>query len=138
MTPAELLPYLRRYRLLVQASVASNGAPQAAVVGYGVSDALEIVFDTLESTRKYQNLIREPRVALVIGWDDEITIQIEGLVDFPKGPELERVRQVYFSAYPDGRERLAWAGITHARVRPYWARFSDFNAPGRTEEVSFV
>ena len=50
MTRAELVQFLRRYRLAVQASVAPGGAPQAAVVGFGVSDACEIVFDTVTST----------------------------------------------------------------------------------------
>jgi pyridoxine/pyridoxamine 5'-phosphate oxidase len=126
MTRAELVVFLRRYRLAVQASIAAGGAPQAAVVGFGVSDACEIVFDTLTTTRKYRNLIADPRIALVIGWDHEATAQIEGVVDFPTGAEQERIRDVYFAAYPDGRDRLAWAGITHARVRPTWARFSDF------------
>ena len=126
MTRAELVRFLRRYRLAVQASVAADGAPQAAVVGFSVSDACEIVFDTLTSTRKYRNLVADPRIALVIGWDHAITAQIEGVVDFPSGDELARVREVYFAAYPDGRDRLAWPGITHARVRPTWARVSDF------------
>jgi hypothetical protein len=122
----ELIRFLRRYKLAVQASVAADGTPQAAVVGIAVSDRLEIIFDTLESTRKYRNLRADPRIALVIGWDDEITAQIEGVVDFPTGSELERIRQCYFSAYPDGRDRLVWPGITHARVRPTWVRYSDF------------
>ena len=50
-TRAELLQFLRRHRLAVQASVAPGGAPQAAVVGIGISDACEIVFDTLTTTR---------------------------------------------------------------------------------------
>jgi hypothetical protein len=123
---AELVRFLRRYRLAVESSVAPDGAPQAAVVGFGVGDALEIVFDTLTSTRKYKNLVADPRIALVIGWDDDITAQIEGVVDFPTGDELARVREIYFAAYPDGRDRLAWPGITHARVRPTWVRTSDF------------
>ena len=122
----ELIRFLRKYKLALQASVAPGGAPQAAVVGIAVSDELEIVFDTLQSTRKYQNLRADPRIALVIGWDDAITAQIEGVVDFPAGPELERIRACYFVAYPDGRDRLAWPGITHARVRPSWVRYSDF------------
>jgi uncharacterized pyridoxamine 5'-phosphate oxidase family protein len=122
----ELIRFLRKYKLALQASVAHGGAPQAAVVGIAVSDELEIVFDTLQSTRKYQNLRADPRIALVIGWDDAITAQIEGVVDFPTGPELERIRACYFVAYPDGRDRLAWPGITHARVRPSWVRYSDF------------
>ncbi len=122
----ELVRFLRKYKLAVQASVAPGGAPQAAVVGFAVSDELEIVFDTLETTRKYRNLRADPRIALVIGWDDEVTAQIEGVADFPTGEELERVRDCYFVAYPDGRDRLAWPGITHARVRPTWIRYSDF------------
>jgi hypothetical protein len=126
MTRAELVTFLRRYKLAVQASVGPSGAPQAAVVGVAISSALEIIFDTLESTRKFQNLRRDPRIALVIGWDHEQTAQIEGVVDFPTGAELERIRAEYFIPYPDGRDRLAWEGITHARVRPTWIRFSDY------------
>ncbi|WP_437543603.1 hypothetical protein WME97_33470 [Sorangium sp. So ce367] len=45
--------------------------------------------------RKYRNLRAAPHIALVIGWDDEITAQIEGIADFPTGTELERVRECY-------------------------------------------
>ena len=96
------------------------------MVGFAVSDALEIVFDTVETTRKYKNLRADPRIALVIGWDDAITAQIEGIADFPTGAELDRIRECYFVPYPDGRDRLAWPGITHVRVRPAWVRCSDF------------
>jgi pyridoxine/pyridoxamine 5'-phosphate oxidase len=138
MTQDELLAFLRAHRILVQASVDEHGAPQAAVVGYAVSSELELVFDTLDSTRKYQNLVREPRCALVIGWDHERTLQIEGIADFPEGAELARLRDVYFEAYPDGRDRLAWPGICHVRVRPLWLRFSDFTVdPARIVERRF-
>ncbi|WP_327324365.1 pyridoxamine 5'-phosphate oxidase family protein [Streptomyces sp. NBC_01210] len=133
----ELLWFLRRYKLAVQAAVTPDGAPQAAVVGFAVSDELEIVFDTVETTRKCFNLRTDPRIALVIGWDDAITAQIEGVADFPTGPELERLQQCYFAAYPDGRDRLAWPGITHVRVRPTWVRYSDFTQdPPLVEELT--
>jgi general stress protein 26 len=132
----DLLQFLRGHKLAVQASVGPDGDPQAAVVGYAVSDALEIVFDTVESSRKVRNLVAEPRIALVIGWDEEITVQLEGVADFPTGVVRERVRECYFVAYPDGRERLAWPGITHVRVRPTWVRFSDFTRePPRIVEL---
>jgi hypothetical protein len=116
--------------------VSSSGAPQAAVVGFGVSDQLEIVFDTLGTTRKIANMRREPRVALVVGWDEEQTLQIEGMADEPEGPELARLKRVYFAAYPDGPEREAWSGITYVRVRPIWARYSDFRPGGRIVELA--
>jgi PPOX class probable F420-dependent enzyme len=126
MTRAELVALLRRYRLTVVSTVSNDGSPQSAVVGFAVSDDLEIVFDTQASTRKAQNLGRDARIALVIGWEHGVTVQLEGLADFPEGSDLQRLRECYFAAYPDGRERLSWPGITHVRVRPRWLRISDF------------
>ncbi|MFL5308383.1 MAG: pyridoxamine 5'-phosphate oxidase family protein [Polyangia bacterium] len=126
MTRAQLVRLLREHRLAVVSTVGPDGAPQSAVVGCAIGDDLEIVFDTLDTTRKAHNLRRDARISVVIGWDREATAQIEGLADFPEGRELERLRDVYFQAYPDGRDRLAWPGITHVRVRPRWIRYSDF------------
>jgi len=42
MTRAELLEFMRRVPYWVEASVAPSGAPQAAVVGVIVTDALEL------------------------------------------------------------------------------------------------
>jgi hypothetical protein len=126
MEREQLFEELRGHRLAVVSSIGRDGGPQAAVVGIGISDRLEVVFDTLSSSRKYDNLQRDPRVALVVGWDQEVTFQIEGVADFPQGDELERVRAVYFAAYPDGPTRLRLPGITHVRVRSAWIRRSDF------------
>jgi len=135
MTRDELLPFLRKHRLGVQSTVSSSGDPQAAVVGIAVTSELEIVFDTVDTSRKCRNLRANPRIAFVIGWDQEITVQLEGIADEPTGKERERVLESYFAAYPDGRDRLAWKGITHFRVRPTWIRYSDFNVPGKIVEV---
>ncbi|GIQ74866.1 pyridoxamine 5'-phosphate oxidase family protein [Bradyrhizobium sp. ma5] len=135
MTRAELLAFLRMHRLAVVSTV-HDGAPQAAVVGIAVSDGLEIIFDTLTTSRKYQNLRTDPRAALVVGWDAEQTAQLEGVADFPTGAELAACKQVYFAAWPDGPEREAWPNIGYVRVRPTWVRFSDFGeAPARVEEM---
>ncbi|UGY17540.1 pyridoxamine 5'-phosphate oxidase family protein [Bradyrhizobium septentrionale] len=135
MTRTELLVYLRKHRLAVVSTV-HNCAPQAAVVGIAVSDDLEIIFDTLTTSRKYQNLRANPRIALVIGWDAEQTAQVEGVADFPSGAELDRCKQVYFAGWPDGPERETWPDIGYVRVRPTWVRYSDFGAaPPRIEEI---
>ena len=135
MNRVELLSFLRHHQLCVQSTVTSTGAPQAAVIGYAVSDDLELVFDTLGSTRKAQNLRRDPRVALVVGWDDDQTVQVEGIADELSGEELTRLKQVYFAAFPDGVERQAWPDIAYFRIRAHWARYSDFRPGGSVTEL---
>jgi pyridoxine/pyridoxamine 5'-phosphate oxidase len=134
VTRAELLAFLRRHRLCVQASVAASGGPQAALVGFAVSDALEIVFDTTGATRKMQNLRRDARVAIVVGWDEEQTVQMEGVADEPVGAELDALKKVYFRAHPYGVSRQSVPDIAYVRVRVTWARFSDFRGAGRVVE----
>jgi general stress protein 26 len=135
MTRDELLSFLRHHRYAVQASVAASGAPQAAVIGIAVTDQLELVFDTLGTSRKALNLRRDPRIALVVGWDDEQTVQLEGKADEPTGLELARLKAVYFARFPDGLERESWPDITYFRIRPSWARYSDFRPEGRIVDV---
>jgi uncharacterized protein YhbP (UPF0306 family) len=127
---SDLLQFLRLHRLAVQASVSASDWPQAAVIGFAVTNQFEIIFDTLDSTRKALNLRRSPRLALVIGGltaGDERTVQFEGVADEPEGDELERLKAAYYRVYPDGPSRLSWRGLIYVRVRPTWIRYSDYN-----------
>jgi hypothetical protein len=129
MNAHELLAFLRAHRVAAQSSVSPAGDPQAAVVGVAFTDQFELVFDTVESTRKAGNLRRHPALAFVIGGfgpGDERTVQYEGLADVPSGDELQRVQQVYYAVYPDGPTRLSWPGLIYVRVRPTWIRYSDY------------
>jgi general stress protein 26 len=130
MTRGELLAVMRSNRFAIQASVASTGSPQAAVVGIVVTDDFEIFFDTLDTTRKMRNLRQNQKIAFVIGGTvegDERTVQYEGIADEPTGSELERLKSIYYARFPDGPERLAWPGLVYVRARPSWIRYSDFN-----------
>ncbi len=131
MTPDALLQFMRLEKYAVQASVSDAGSRQAAVVGIAVTDAFEIVFDTVASSRKASNLRANPSVAFVIGGTrdgDECTVQYEGIADEPRGSELDRVLAVYYARFPDGPERRAWPGLIYVRVKPTWIRHSNFGA----------
>ncbi|MGY3620890.1 pyridoxamine 5'-phosphate oxidase family protein [Bradyrhizobium sp. USDA 10063] len=135
MTRAELHAVLRKHRLAVVSTI-GPASPQAAVVGIAVTETLDIVFDTLSTSRKYANLRADPRVALVIGWDAEQTVQYEGIADLPAGADLDACKQTYFATWPDGREREQWPDIAYVRIRPRWVRYSDFAmTPPRIEEM---
>jgi hypothetical protein len=122
---------MRSEKYAVQTSVSPGGLPQAAVVGIAVSDRFEIVFDTLDSSRKAPNLRANPAVAFVIGGTrdgDERSVQYEGIADEPSGGELDRLLDVYYARFPDGRERRSWKGLIYIRVTPTWIRYSNFSA----------
>jgi hypothetical protein len=141
VTRTDILEFMRSHALAVQASVSPLGAPQAAVVGFVVTDDFEIVFDTVDTTRKVVNLRRSARCALVIGGmvnGDERTVQYDGITDEPTGTELELLKELYFVRFPDGRDRQQWPGLTYIRVRPRWLRYSDFNqSPPAIVEFTF-
>ena len=132
----ELLEFMRSYPLVTAATISPDGAPQAAILGVAANDELELVFDTVDNSRKFRNVQRDGRVAVVFGAaggyksgsHDERTLQYEGRADIPSGEELKRVQEeIYFKQFPDGRARLKWEHITYVHVRPTWIRYSNYN-----------
>ena len=138
MTRADLFDFIAKHNLAVIGSISPQGAPQSALIGIAVTNNLEIVFDTVRSTRKYANLIANPTCSLVIGWTGEITLQYEGEAREMGGADFAPYQAIYFDKWPECREHLSWPGITYFVVRPTWIRYSDFNRnPPLIEEFAF-
>jgi hypothetical protein len=119
--------FMKQHRYGVVSSIGPDGTPQSALVGIATSPDLQIIFDTVKSSRKYLNLIARPACSFVVGWGGEQTVQLEGVAEEPQGSELLRCQEIYFGAWPDGPARMAWPGITYFVVRPRWIRYSDFD-----------
>ena len=114
----------------MQGSTHATGAPQSAVVGIAVSDDFEIVFDTVDTSRKARNLRERTGIAFLIGGlveGDERSVQYEGVADEPTGADRTRLTDLYYGVFPDGRERVTWAGLIYLRAMPTWLRYSDYN-----------
>jgi general stress protein 26 len=139
ITKELIYQFIAGRKLGAVSTVNSNGEPESAVVSIAVSESLEVIFDTVKASRKYQNILHHANVALVIGWDDEITVQYEGTAEvLGTGDEADRLRAIYYQTYPDGPQRAAtWPGLVHIKVTPNWIRYSDFNEPPLIEELSF-
>ncbi len=133
ITPDELAEidlFLQAWPHVTLATSDAHGKVQAAVIGVAVSERRELVFDTLESTRKYPNLIANPQVAVTIGWDDHRTIQLEGTAELlvPGTATYASLQALYLARFPSGSERVGWPGIAYFRVRPSWLRYSDYRS----------
>jgi len=134
----EVFRFMDNERLGVLTTAAKTGQPQAALMGFAVTPDLEIIFDTVRSSRKYPNLKENPRVARVVGCATEVTVQYEGEAEELEGATLAKYKPIYFQKFPDGPARENWAGMTYFVVRPKWVRYCDYN-PGsrRIEEQRF-
>jgi general stress protein 26 len=138
MNVEEVYRFMDSQRLGVLSTVTKSGQPEAALMGFAVTPELEIVFDTVRSSRKYPNLKENPRVAWVVGCTTEITVQFEGEAEELEGAQLTKYKRTYFAKFPDGPARESWPGICYFVVRPKWVRYCDYN-PGsrRIEEREF-
>jgi len=138
MNLQEVFRFMDSERYGVLTTTTNSGQPEAALVGFAVTPALEIIFDTVRSSRKYPNLKENPRVAFVVGCTTEITVQYEGEAEELEGEALAKYKPIYFRKFTDGPARESWAGITYFVVRPKWVRYCDYN-PGsrRIEEREF-
>jgi uncharacterized pyridoxamine 5'-phosphate oxidase family protein len=138
MNLQEVFRFMDSERYGVLTTATNSGQPEAALVGFAVTPDLEVIFDTVRSSRKYPNLKENPRVALVAGCTTEITVQYEGEAEELEGVTLAKYKPIYFQKFTDGLERESWAGIVYFVVRPRWVRYCDYN-PGkqRIEEHRF-
>jgi general stress protein 26 len=138
MNVEEVYAFMAAESLAVLSTVTERGEPEAALVGFAVTPKLEIVFDTVKSSRKYPNLTKNQRMAWVIGCTTEVTVQFEGVAEELVGEDLAKYKKTYFAKFPDGVEREKWPGITYFVVRPKWIRYCDYNPQSRRiEEMNF-
>jgi len=138
MTKAELFDFISRRKLGSLGYLSTQGVPRSSLVGIAVTAELEIIFDTVSSSRKYGDLSANPSASFVIGWEAEATVQYEGQAFQPTGAELARYQQVYFAAWPECRDHLSWPGIAYFVVHPQWIRYSDYDQrPPLIEEFAF-
>ncbi len=133
-----ILDFIKKQKLAVFSTVSSDYKSQSAVLEFGESEDLEIIFDTFSYARKCKNLKQNNNVSLVIGWDENITVQYEGEAYELEGEEKERYKQIYFRKNPEAQRWEAKEGMSYFKVVPKWIRYSDLNKnPWKIFEVIF-
>jgi nitroimidazol reductase NimA-like FMN-containing flavoprotein (pyridoxamine 5'-phosphate oxidase superfamily) len=94
---------------LAVVSTQSDGQPYASLVAFVASDDLRhIFFVTARTTRKFANLTKEPRVAVLINsssneesdFHNAVSITVIGTAEEVTDPERENVLALYLSKHP--------------------------------------
>jgi hypothetical protein len=125
----QLLDFIGKQPLAVLSTVGRDGRPQAALMNVAVMPDLSLMFETTCETRKFGNIERDPRVALVIGWGGQETLQYEGLAERPDGRRLEAARDAFIATFPAKAPDENWPGNNYFVVQPCWLRFSSYYRP---------
>lgn len=133
-----ILEFIKKEKLAIISTVSSGCEPQSAVLEFGQTEDLELIFDTFAHARKYKNLQQNQKVGFVIGWDENITVQYQGVASELTGDEKERYKRTYFAKNPDASRWENKEGIAYFKVTPTWIRYSDLTQdPWEVFEITF-
>lgn len=123
--------FLKANKLMTISTIeADSGRPQSALVSFAELPSLEILFQTVEYSRKYRNLNGNQAVALVIGWDLENyrTLQYEGVAEQIPADEAEQYHRYFLDKESPASEIiLKNPRARFFRVKPTWLRYSDYS-----------
>ncbi len=118
---------LRAHPTGVLASVAADGTPEAAAVGFSHDpNDMTLLVGTNCSSRKFANLQKNPNVALVIGIEGQETLQYEGTVVVAKKEELDDRLKRHFAKVPRARRFENDKGQTYLVISPTWIRYTNY------------
>lgn len=120
--------------LCVISTVDENAKPEAAFVAYTASENLQIMIGTSNKSRKYQNLLQNKSVALVIA--DQIgEVQYEGEVEILTSADYEALltagqfqKLAGYDKYRNDPEQA------YLKLTPTWIRFIVHGPPGEGKD----
>lgn len=132
---SKIIKFMESQDYAVVSTINAKNKPESAVVAFSMPKALEVVFGTFNDTRKYKNLKRNPRIALVIGFKGKITIQYEGLAKEIFGSKLEKIIKCHLAKFPDSGPYVSDRRERFFKVVPNWIRHFDLYNPKNTFEL---
>ena len=123
-------------------ATSAEGQPYGSLVAFAATEDLEeLLFATARSTRKYGNLLSDPRVSLVVdnrgelksGLSDALAIGAVGQAEELTGGEKERMAEVYVSRHPYLADFVGSHDIALFSVRVEYYVISSFTQGVRLE-----
>jgi uncharacterized pyridoxamine 5'-phosphate oxidase family protein len=135
MTKEAIVSFLKTKKHTVISTISSAQAPESALIGFGQTDELEIIFGTSNTTRKYKNLKANNKVSFVIGWDEDFTtVQYQGEARELSQDEWDTYLPDYHEKVPEAAKFRTSQTQTYWLVKPTWVRYSALS--GEKPEVS--
>ena len=135
-----MFDFIKQHHISVLATVNSSALPEAAVVGFAINQDFEIYIATYDSSRKYANLKKNPKVAMVVGWEHGKTVQIEGeATHITDSEKINEVTIGMLEKMPTVAKYISPERAAYFKITPKWMRYSDLSTePWQREELKFI
>ena len=130
-----LMGFIRDTGAAVIASNSGTGHPESAYIHVAAAENGRIIFGTNARSRKFHNIVSDPRVSLVIVQDDAQEIQLEGEAAVLEAPHAAAATEVLAAQHPDAAKTNDPENLRVLEVTVRWARHVDTreNPPARRE-----
>ncbi len=116
--------FLKNETYCVISTVTSESHSESAFVAFSENNDLEIMIGTSKKSRKFRNIVHNPAVSIVFGFDGEKTLQYEGVARVPNEEELEKRLVSHFRKHPGATKYQDDLNQTYIIIEPRWARIS--------------
>ena len=104
MDPKEIMiKMIEENKYCVLATSTKEGKPEAATIEYSHDRNYNIIFETFQAYRKYNNLINNPKASIVIT-EGSNTVQMDGIVQKLEGKVLEEAKEIHFHKFGKNRD----------------------------------
>lgn len=134
----QLYDFLDHYKLAVVSTINEEGHPNGAIVGFGQTSNLELLFGTEITSRKYKNLLANPHVAFTVGGETAETIQYEGIARELSEKDLDVVQKNYWQKNPFAEKYYNSVTERYFIVTPTLVRYTDLRTkPWDVTELKF-
>lgn len=133
-----VLQFIKKHRIAVFSTVNAECNPESAVMEFGETENLELIFDTFNNSRKYKNLKANKNMSVAIGGEEDITVQYEGEARELALEETDKYKKYFFAKVPQAQKWEKQEGIVFFKIIPKWTRYLDTNKdPWETFEITF-
>lgn len=135
---SKILDLFAKNKYGVLSTISAEGKSQSAVVALTETDEYELIVGTSRNSRKYKNILLNPEVSVVIGWDNDTTVQYEGLARVLRGEEANECQKKHLAKHPESVVHREASDEVYILIKPTWIRYSNFSKhPSDIEEKDF-
>jgi general stress protein 26 len=133
----QIYEFLNQHELMVVSTVSSRGIPQSALVGFGQTEELEIIFATSKKTRKATNIEHDSHVSVVVGGDKGVTLQYEGIANLIESDKKDFYADLQILKSPRTAMLKEDPDMQYYLIKPNWIRLTDVTKkPWDVQELS--